>query len=175
MSAAGMAGGAAIAARSAAPQASQVGLKIISATVKTVTRPAQLAIQAVLVSIGWSGCDSGVGRGTVAVGGFTGRLRVIAPLRPEWTVPVTVRRRTRRAERGPECASHEGTQVRRSKLSGSCFDGSAEHVQSDHFKGAIRDMPALLVRTPDIVNVEVPGTEWSKLTEMSVEGDRTNR
>src|SRR5947209_16788750 len=82
MSAAGMAGGAAIAARSAAPQASQVGLKIISATVKTVTRPAQLAIQAVLVSIGWSGCDSGVGRGTVAVGGFTGRLRVIAPLRP---------------------------------------------------------------------------------------------
>ncbi|HEX8917664.1 MAG TPA: hypothetical protein VF898_04130 [Chloroflexota bacterium] len=25
-----------------------------------------------------------------------------------------------------------------------------------------------LVRTPDIVNVEVPGTDWSKLTEMSV-------
>lgn len=43
-----------------------------------------------------------------------------------------------------------------------------EHVQSDHFKRAVRDMPALLVRTPDIVNVEVPGTEWSKLTEMSV-------
>jgi hypothetical protein len=24
------------------------------------------------------------------------------------------------------------------------------------------------VRTPDIVNVEVPGTEWSELTEMAV-------
>ena len=45
-----------------------------------------------------------------------------------------------------------------------------EHVQSDHFKQAVRDTPPLLVRTPDIVNVEVPGTDWSKLTEMSVPG-----
>jgi quinol monooxygenase YgiN len=44
----------------------------------------------------------------------------------------------------------------------------AEHVQSDHFKQAIRDTPPLLVRTPDIVNVEVPGSDWSKLTEMWV-------
>jgi quinol monooxygenase YgiN len=50
-------------------------------------------------------------------------------------------------------------------------EAGAEHVQSDHFKQAVRDMPEMLVRTPDIVNVEVPGTEWSKLTEMSVEGD----
>jgi quinol monooxygenase YgiN len=49
-------------------------------------------------------------------------------------------------------------------------DGQAgvEHVQSEHFKKAISDMPAMLVRTPDIVNVEVPGTEWSRLAEMSV-------
>jgi quinol monooxygenase YgiN len=48
-------------------------------------------------------------------------------------------------------------------------EAGAEHVQSDHFKQAVQDTPALLVRTPDIVNFEVPGTEWSKLTEMSVE------
>lgn len=49
----------------------------------------------------------------------------------------------------------------------------AEHVQSDHFKQAIRDMPPLLVRVPDIVNVEVPGTTWSKLAEMAVPDSRT--
>ncbi|MBV9278860.1 MAG: antibiotic biosynthesis monooxygenase [Chloroflexi bacterium] len=43
-----------------------------------------------------------------------------------------------------------------------------EHVSTEHFKKAIRDTPSLLVRTPDIVNVEVPGTEWSELAEMSV-------
>lgn len=43
----------------------------------------------------------------------------------------------------------------------------AEHVQSEHFKTAIRDLPAALVDIPDIINVEVPGTEWSKLGEMS--------
>lgn len=47
-------------------------------------------------------------------------------------------------------------------------DAGAVHVQSEHFKKATMDMPALLVRTPDIVNVEVSGTGWSKLTEVSV-------
>jgi quinol monooxygenase YgiN len=45
----------------------------------------------------------------------------------------------------------------------------AEHVQSEHFKRAISDLPAVLVDIPDIINVEVPGTEWSKLEEMSPE------
>ena len=44
----------------------------------------------------------------------------------------------------------------------------AEHVNSEHFKTAIRDLPSMLTRVPDIVNVEIPGTEWSKLAEMSV-------
>lgn len=49
-------------------------------------------------------------------------------------------------------------------------DGEAggEHVRSEHFKRAVSETPALLARTPDIVNVEVPGTEWSRLTEMAV-------
>jgi quinol monooxygenase YgiN len=51
-------------------------------------------------------------------------------------------------------------------------DAGREHVQSEHFKKAVRDTPPLLVETPEIVNVEVPGTEWAKLTEMAVPGDR---
>lgn len=44
----------------------------------------------------------------------------------------------------------------------------AEHVTSDHFKQAIRELPPLLEQVPDIINVEVPGSEWSKLGEMSL-------
>lgn len=44
----------------------------------------------------------------------------------------------------------------------------AEHVNSEHFKRATREMPAMLARTPQIVNFEVPGSEWSQLTEMAV-------
>lgn len=43
----------------------------------------------------------------------------------------------------------------------------AQHVQSEHFKRAVSDLPAMLVDVPDIVNVDVPGTSWSKLAEMS--------
>jgi quinol monooxygenase YgiN len=46
-------------------------------------------------------------------------------------------------------------------------EAGAEHVGSEHFKTAIRELPAMLASVPDIVNVEVPGTEWSKLAEMS--------
>jgi quinol monooxygenase YgiN len=47
-----------------------------------------------------------------------------------------------------------------------------EHVSSGHFKAAITEQPSMLAGTPDIVNVEIPGTEWSKLAEMSVpDGD----
>jgi quinol monooxygenase YgiN len=50
-------------------------------------------------------------------------------------------------------------------------DGAAggEHVNSDHFKAAIRELPPLLTKVPEIVNVEVPGTAWSELAEMAVE------
>ncbi|HVQ87813.1 MAG TPA: putative quinol monooxygenase [Actinomycetes bacterium] len=46
-------------------------------------------------------------------------------------------------------------------------DAGAEHVGSDHFKQAIAQLPAWLTKTPEIVNVEVPGTAWSLLGEMS--------
>jgi len=44
----------------------------------------------------------------------------------------------------------------------------AEHVKSDHFKKATSDLPPLLAGTPDIVNVEAPGADWSKLAEMAL-------
>jgi quinol monooxygenase YgiN len=55
-------------------------------------------------------------------------------------------------------------------------DGQAgvEHVQSEHFKKAIAETPSMLVRTPDIVNVEVPGSEWSRLNEMAVKDDSSS-
>jgi len=47
-------------------------------------------------------------------------------------------------------------------------EAGAEHVKSEHFRTAISDLPSMLVEVPDIVNVEVPGTDWSKLAEMSL-------
>jgi quinol monooxygenase YgiN len=48
-------------------------------------------------------------------------------------------------------------------------DGAgAAHVQSEHFQTATADLPQYLARTPDIVNANVPGTEWSQLGEMAV-------
>jgi quinol monooxygenase YgiN len=49
-------------------------------------------------------------------------------------------------------------------------DGAAggEHVGSEHFAAARRELPPMLVETPQVINVEVPGTEWSELGEMAV-------
>jgi quinol monooxygenase YgiN len=47
-------------------------------------------------------------------------------------------------------------------------DAGAEHVNSEHFKEAIRQAPAMLVNTPEILYAEIPGTDWSALAEMSV-------
>ena len=49
-------------------------------------------------------------------------------------------------------------------------DGAAgaEHVGSAHFTAAIKEQPAMLAETPEIVNVEIPGTEWARLAEMAL-------
>ena len=49
-------------------------------------------------------------------------------------------------------------------------DAGGAHVQSEHFREAQRTLPQYLAETPRIVNFEVPGTEWSELGEMKVEG-----
>jgi len=44
----------------------------------------------------------------------------------------------------------------------------AEHVNSEHFNSAIARLPAMLAEIPEIINVEVPGTTWSRMAEMSL-------
>ncbi len=44
----------------------------------------------------------------------------------------------------------------------------AAHVQSEHFKRAQQTLPRHLAETPRIVNVTVPGDDWSELGELAV-------
>ncbi|MDN5893392.1 MAG: antibiotic biosynthesis monooxygenase [Nocardioides sp.] len=47
-------------------------------------------------------------------------------------------------------------------------DAGGVHVSSPHFNTARRTLPAYLVETPRVVNVEAPGTDWSQLGEFAV-------
>lgn len=47
-------------------------------------------------------------------------------------------------------------------------DAAAAHVGSDHFKAAMTLMPTMLVKTPEIVSVVVPGSGWSEMGELTV-------
>ncbi|MBL7490234.1 antibiotic biosynthesis monooxygenase [Frankia sp. AgB1.9] len=47
-------------------------------------------------------------------------------------------------------------------------EAGAAHVQSAHFIAAQRTLPEHLAETPRIVNVTVPGDDWSQLAEMTV-------
>jgi len=50
-------------------------------------------------------------------------------------------------------------------------DGAAgqAHVSTQHFADGIATLQRLVARTPDIINVEVPGTSWSKMGEITVD------
>lgn len=47
-------------------------------------------------------------------------------------------------------------------------DAGAAHVGSSHFAQAQKQLPPYLARTPQIINAVVPGTDWSDLSELSV-------
>jgi quinol monooxygenase YgiN len=47
-------------------------------------------------------------------------------------------------------------------------EAGAAHVGTAHFATAMRELGAFLTAVPKIVNVEVPGTDWSELGEMAV-------
>jgi quinol monooxygenase YgiN len=47
-----------------------------------------------------------------------------------------------------------------------------EHVSSDHFKAAMGRLPDWLRDVPEIINVEVPGNEWSRLVEMQLRDEQ---
>ncbi len=42
-----------------------------------------------------------------------------------------------------------------------------EHVNSDHFKTAMAWIPDVISKTPEIVNVDVPGDGWAQMAELA--------
>ena len=49
-------------------------------------------------------------------------------------------------------------------------DGAGPHVNSDHFKQALADMPQALAETPRIINTTIDGAnDWSRLTELAID------
>src|SRR5580658_3152213 len=45
----------------------------------------------------------------------------------------------------------------------------ATHVQSEHFKTAMKALPSYLGETPKIINMNLPQDDWSLLGELAVE------
>jgi quinol monooxygenase YgiN len=47
-------------------------------------------------------------------------------------------------------------------------DGEAgqAHVSSEHFKAAMALLPDGISKTPEIINIEVPGDSWSRMAEL---------
>jgi quinol monooxygenase YgiN len=48
-------------------------------------------------------------------------------------------------------------------------DGAGPHVNSDHFKQAMQDMPQALASTPKIISRSVDGDDWDAMGELTVE------
>jgi quinol monooxygenase YgiN len=48
--------------------------------------------------------------------------------------------------------------------------GAGPHVNSDHFKQAMQDMPQALAETPRIINTTIEGeNDWSRMGELTVD------
>jgi quinol monooxygenase YgiN len=47
-------------------------------------------------------------------------------------------------------------------------DAGAAHVNSDHFKATVRDLPQALASTPRIISQTIDATGWSETAEMKV-------
>jgi len=45
-------------------------------------------------------------------------------------------------------------------------DAGKAHVESDHFKEAMGALPRWLAGVPEIINVEVPGEAWARMSEL---------
>ncbi len=48
-------------------------------------------------------------------------------------------------------------------------DGAGPHVNSDHFKKAMQEMPQALAHTPRIVSRQIEGTGWDKMGELAID------
>ena len=53
-------------------------------------------------------------------------------------------------------------------VEGFSDDGAAPHVNSEHFKRAIAEIPQALLTTPTIVSRQVSGDAWDDMAEMQV-------
>lgn len=47
-------------------------------------------------------------------------------------------------------------------------DAAGAHVNSDHFKLAMQQMPEALVETPKIISRQIEGSEWDRMGELAV-------
>jgi quinol monooxygenase YgiN len=47
-------------------------------------------------------------------------------------------------------------------------EAGAAHVNSDHFKQALREMPRALASTPKIINQTIDATGWSEMAELKI-------
>jgi quinol monooxygenase YgiN len=48
-------------------------------------------------------------------------------------------------------------------------DAGSAHVNSDHFKTAMAQLPQALVATPKIISQQLDATDWSLMGEMTVD------
>ena len=48
-------------------------------------------------------------------------------------------------------------------------DGAGPHVNSDHFRSAMAELGRAVSERPRIINVQVPGEEWSRLGELQMD------
>lgn len=47
-------------------------------------------------------------------------------------------------------------------------DAAGAHVNSDHFRQAMKDMPDALVETPKIISRQIEGSDWDRMGELVV-------
>ena len=48
-------------------------------------------------------------------------------------------------------------------------DAAGDHVNSDHFRQAMKDMPQALVETPHIISEQISATGWNRMGELTVD------
>lgn len=48
-------------------------------------------------------------------------------------------------------------------------DAAGDHVNSDHFRQAMQDMPQALVETPQIISEQISATGWNRMGELSID------
>ena len=54
-------------------------------------------------------------------------------------------------------------------VEGFTDEGAGPHVNSDHFKKAMEDLPQALARTPQIISKQVEGEGWGPMGELQID------